>query len=37
MGYIFHESELPNLVSVVPGRDRFLIIPSLEIHQSSSL
>jgi hypothetical protein len=33
MAYIFHEDELPKLVSVVPGRERFLIIPSLEIHQ----
>lgn len=33
MAYIFHEDVLPKLVPVVPGRDRFLIIPSLEIHQ----
>jgi hypothetical protein len=33
MAYIFHEDELPKLVSVVPGRNRFLIIPSLKIHQ----
>jgi hypothetical protein len=33
MAYIFHEDELPKLVSVVPGRERFLVIPSFEIHQ----
>jgi hypothetical protein len=33
MAYIFQEDELPKLVSIVPSRNRFLIIPSLEIHQ----